>query len=146
MTISNAVLFKQAHAMTRETIQAGDDYRTTFGACLKAIKDDVKQAASIDMFVIIAAMVAMVTAKFSVINGDVIYRNNASLTTTYHTSKITDAFLCLAFIAPLVLFTVLGFSVISAMNERNEASFSKLYADDASQTVTADDSYKDKQR
>lgn len=45
MTISNAVLFKQAHAMARATIQAGDDYRTTFGACLKAIKqDNTKQA------------------------------------------------------------------------------------------------------
>ena len=45
MTISNAVLFKQAHAMARETIQDGDCYRTTFGACLKAIKqDNTKQA------------------------------------------------------------------------------------------------------
>lgn len=45
MTISNAVLFKQAHAMTRATIQAGDCYRATFGACLKAIKqDNAKQA------------------------------------------------------------------------------------------------------
>ena len=40
MTISNAALFKQAHAMTRATIQAGDDYRATFGACIKAIKQD----------------------------------------------------------------------------------------------------------
>lgn len=38
MTISNAQLFKQAHAMTKATIQDGDCYRTTFGACLKAIK------------------------------------------------------------------------------------------------------------
>ena len=45
MTISNAALFKQAHAMARATIQAGDCYRTTFGACLKAIKqDNTKQA------------------------------------------------------------------------------------------------------
>ena len=45
MTISNAVLFKQAHAMARATIQAGDSYQVTFGACLKAIKqDDTKQA------------------------------------------------------------------------------------------------------
>lgn len=40
MTISNAALFKQAHAMCRATLQAGDDYRTTFGLCLKAIKQD----------------------------------------------------------------------------------------------------------
>ena len=38
--MSNAQLFKQAHAMTRATIQAGDDYRATFGLCLKAIKAD----------------------------------------------------------------------------------------------------------
>ena len=45
MTISNAALFKQAHAMCRATIQDGDCYRTTFGACLKAIKqDNTKQA------------------------------------------------------------------------------------------------------
>lgn len=40
MTISNAALFKQAHAMCRATLQAGDDYRATFGLCLKAIKQD----------------------------------------------------------------------------------------------------------
>ena len=45
MTISNAALFKQAHAMCRATIQAGDSYQVTFGACLKAIKqDNTKQA------------------------------------------------------------------------------------------------------
>ncbi|MGB0467767.1 MAG: hypothetical protein ACPGF7_09605 [Pontibacterium sp.] len=33
MTKSN--LFKSAHKLTRATIQPGDDYRTTFGACLK---------------------------------------------------------------------------------------------------------------
>lgn len=45
MTISNAVLFKQAHAMTKQVIKNGDDYRVTFGACIKAIKqDNAKQA------------------------------------------------------------------------------------------------------
>lgn len=45
MTISKAVLFKQAHAMCRATLQAGDSYQVTFGACLKAIKqDNTKQA------------------------------------------------------------------------------------------------------
>lgn len=33
-------LFKQAHALTRATIQAGDDYRATFGLCLRAITND----------------------------------------------------------------------------------------------------------
>lgn len=45
MTISNATLFKQAHAMTKQVIKDGDDYRATFGLCLKAIKQDsIKQA------------------------------------------------------------------------------------------------------
>lgn len=43
--MSNSKLFKQAHAMTRATIQAGDDYRTTFGLCLKQIKADAIKAA-----------------------------------------------------------------------------------------------------
>ena len=103
MTISNATLFKQAHAMARATIQDGDDYRTTFGACLKAIKDELKQAANIDLFVIIAAIIAMVTAKFSVINGDVIYRNNASLITTYHTSKLLGAFKWCVIFSPIII-------------------------------------------
>ena len=103
MTISNAVLFKQAHAMTRATIQAGDCYRTTFGACLKTIKDELKQAANVDIFIVIAAIVAMVTAKFSVINGDVIYRNNASLITTYHTSKLLGAFKWCVIFSPIII-------------------------------------------
>ena len=45
MTISNATLFKQAHAMTKQVIKNGDNYQVTFGACLKAIKqDNAKQA------------------------------------------------------------------------------------------------------
>ena len=45
MTISNATLFKQAHAMTKQVIKNGDNYQVTFGACLKAIKqNDTKQA------------------------------------------------------------------------------------------------------
>ena len=103
MTISNATLFKQAHAMTRATIQDGDCYRTTFGACLKAIKDELKQAANIDLFVLIAAIVAMVTAKISVKNGDIIVYNNASLTTTYHTSKLLIAFKWCVIFSPIVI-------------------------------------------
>lgn len=146
MTISNAQLFKQAHAMTRATIQTGDCYRTTFGACLKAIKDEAKQVASVDLVTVVSAIIAIVAAKVSVKNGDVIYRNNASLVTTYHTSKIITASMCLVFIAPLVLFFALSVSAINAMDDRNKASFDALYDNDTSQTVTADDSHKDKQR
>ena len=40
--MNNSTLFKQAHAMTKQVIKQGDDYKTTFGLCLKAIKE--KQA------------------------------------------------------------------------------------------------------
>ena len=40
----------------------------------------------------------------------------------------------------LVALFIGGISGINAMNERNEASFAKLYDNDTSQTVTADDS------
>ena len=30
-------LFKQAHKLTKATVKAGDNYRVTFGACLKMI-------------------------------------------------------------------------------------------------------------
>lgn len=35
-------LFKQAHDLTRATIQAGDDYQATFILCLRAIIADSK--------------------------------------------------------------------------------------------------------
>lgn len=143
MTISNAALFKQAHAMTRATIQAGDDYRTTFGACIKAIKDEAKRSASIDLFVIIAAIVAMVTAKFSVKNGDIIYRNNASLSTTYHTSKIAreamaTALPFTAFFAIMCVIMAVLFAVSHAFNNASDHG-QAITASDNSQAATADD-------
>ena len=36
--MTNSQLFKLAHAMTKQVIQTGDNYRATFGMCLKAIK------------------------------------------------------------------------------------------------------------
>jgi hypothetical protein len=41
--MSNSTLFKQAHALTRATLRAGDNYRATFELCLRyiiAIADD----------------------------------------------------------------------------------------------------------
>ena len=38
MKFSNSVLFKQAHAMAKQVNQKGDDYRVTFGACLKLLR------------------------------------------------------------------------------------------------------------
>lgn len=37
--MNNSTLFKQAHAMTKQVIKQGDDYKTTFGLCLKAVKE-----------------------------------------------------------------------------------------------------------
>lgn len=36
--MNNSTLFKQAHAMTKQVIKQGDNYKTTFGLCLKAVK------------------------------------------------------------------------------------------------------------
>ena len=38
--MNNSQAFKLAHAMTKQVIQTGDNYATTFGACLKLIKAD----------------------------------------------------------------------------------------------------------
>ena len=97
MTISNTALFKQAHAMTRVTIQAGDDYRATFGLCLKAIKQDsakqankkiVKQAMATAlpftaffavMCVIMAALFAVSNTSNDNDNSQAVTANDASL-------------------------------------------------------------------
>ncbi|MBG23711.1 MAG: hypothetical protein CMF22_10345 [Idiomarinaceae bacterium] len=36
--MTNSELFRKAHAMTRATIQDGDDYAATFAVCLKLAK------------------------------------------------------------------------------------------------------------
>lgn len=41
--MTNSQLFSQAHAMTKQIIKQGDCYKTTFGLCLKAIKQKNKQ-------------------------------------------------------------------------------------------------------
>lgn len=59
--MTNSQLFKQAHAMTKQVIKAGDNYQTTFGLCLKAIKDEVKQAAVNNVnFAILAAITLLI--------------------------------------------------------------------------------------
>lgn len=40
--MTKSALFKQAHALARATVRAGDDYRVTFGLCLKAVIADSK--------------------------------------------------------------------------------------------------------
>ena len=57
--MTNAQLFKQAHAMTKQVIKTGDCYRTTFGACLKAIKADIKQTTIINANFIVLAVIIL---------------------------------------------------------------------------------------
>ena len=38
--MTNSQLFKLAHAMTKQVIQKGDNYKVTFGLCLKVVKAD----------------------------------------------------------------------------------------------------------
>lgn len=38
--MTNSQLFKLAHAMTKQVIKTGDNYKVTFGLCLKVIKED----------------------------------------------------------------------------------------------------------
>lgn len=61
--MTNSQLFKQAHAMTKQVIKTGDNYQTTFGLCLKAIKADIKQAAINNVnFTILAAIVLFIVS------------------------------------------------------------------------------------
>lgn len=41
--MTNSQLFSQAHTMTKQIIKKGDCYKTTFGLCLKAIKQKNNQ-------------------------------------------------------------------------------------------------------
>lgn len=54
-TMNKSELFKSAHKLAKEVIQAGDNYRVTFGACIKAVlsgfkKEVVKTGVSISTF------------------------------------------------------------------------------------------------
>jgi hypothetical protein len=41
--MTKSELFRKAHALAKATIQAGDDYRATFGAALKAVRTEAPQ-------------------------------------------------------------------------------------------------------
>lgn len=72
MTISNATLFKQAHAMTKQVIKDGDCYRTTFGACLKAIKAQHAAKKVTDVSFVVMAIIVLALVKI----GDVLDIDN----------------------------------------------------------------------
>lgn len=102
MTISNAVLFKQAHAMTRATIQDGDDYRATFGACLKVIKDEAKQAVNLGFIqtivIILAAILFTATAtaatakaiKLPSTKGAIVYANKEGQKVAFEVTTVSN--------------------------------------------------------
>lgn len=43
MKTNNRELFTKAHAMTKQIRKAGDDYRVTFGACLRYVRATTNQ-------------------------------------------------------------------------------------------------------
>lgn len=128
--MKNANLFKQAHALTRATIQDGDDYRTTFGLCLQSLMIEKRMAEAVYIAINYtddskpARPVAPVQPrKRLVIDWDIV--------------------LMIGVIILLMALFITGVSAISAMDQRNKASFKALYADDAAQVVTVDDSLND---
>ena len=97
MTISNATLFKQAHAMTKATIQAGDDYRATFGACLKAIKDSqkVKLGFIQTIVIILVAILFTATAKaeateLPTTKGAIVYANKDGQKVAFEVTTVSS--------------------------------------------------------
>lgn len=66
--MNNSTLFKQAHVMTKQVIKQGDDYKTTFGLCLKAIKEkQTSQQTSNINFIVLAILVLSITKVVSVL-------------------------------------------------------------------------------
>ena len=57
--MTNSQLFKQAHAMTKQVIQTGDNYQATFGLCLKVIKAEAKQAVVNNVNFLVVAVIVM---------------------------------------------------------------------------------------
>ena len=45
--MNKSQLFKQAHALTKATIQAGDNYQATFALCLKAVYAQSKESSTL---------------------------------------------------------------------------------------------------
>ena len=41
--MNNSILFIEAHKLAKQVIKSGDDYRVTFGACLKLIKSKLSK-------------------------------------------------------------------------------------------------------
>ena len=57
--MTNSQLFKQAHAMTKQVVKAGDNYQVTFGQCVKAIKAEAKQVVVNNVNFLVIAVIVM---------------------------------------------------------------------------------------
>ena len=60
--MNNSTAFKQAHAMTKQVIKAGDNYQVTFGQCLKLVKAQqaAKNITNVSFFVMAFIVLALV--------------------------------------------------------------------------------------
>ena len=93
--MTNSQLFKQAHAMTKQVIQTGDNYQVTFGLCLKAIKADAKQISFtttivIIAFAIIATMIKPVqNIKLPTKKGYIVYANKDGQKVAYEVTTVS---------------------------------------------------------
>lgn len=115
-------LFKQAHALTRATIQQGDNYQATFTLCLRAIIADAKshlaEHSLNTVFECIGYKAPPVAKARAIVK-----------------AIDLDVMLMLGFILLLVGMFALAVSAISSMDKRNKASFEALYADNNAQVT-----------
>lgn len=115
-------LFSQAHALTRATIQAGDNYQATFILCLRSIIADAK-------------------SHLAEHSGNTVFEAiNYQAPVVAKAKRIVkaidfDVMLMIGFILLLISTFALGVSAISSMDKRNKASFDALYANDTAQVL-----------
>ncbi len=121
-------LFKQAHELTRATIQDGDDYRATFGLCLQSLMIEKRMAEAV----------------YIAINYKAPSKPVRPVQPRKRLAIDFDVILMIGAIMLLVVLFIAGVSAISAMDQRNKASFDALYADDTAQVVTTNDKQGDK--
>ena len=96
--MNNSQLFKQAHAMTKQVIQAGDNYQVTFGLCLKAIKDEqaIKIGFVATIVIIAFAIIATMIKPAQNINllakkGYIVYANKDGQKVAFEVTTVSDS-------------------------------------------------------
>lgn len=122
--MTNANLFKQAHALTRATIQAGDDYRATFGLCLQSLMIEKRMAEAVYIAINYVDDSKPVAPDLKIAK-----------------AAMREALPITVFFAIMALIMAIIFGVSYAFTN---ASNGALYADDTAQVVTVDDKQGDK--